>query len=331
MKAIILEKNAPIEDRPLLLHDSPLEEPRLHQLRIKVTCCGICRTDLHIIEGDIPSQKMPIIPGHQVVGRVDEIGANVTKFKVGDRVGVAWLGGSCGQCKFCLKELENLCLNAQFTGFTYDGGYAQYMVANADFIHHLPDNFPDIEAAPLLCAGVIGYRSLKLTQLQKGDKLGLVGFGTSANTVIQVARYLGYNVFVFTKGKEHQKLARLLGAEWVGELTQQPPKKLDAVIIFAPLGETVSLMLSRLERGGKIVINAIHMTPIPGIQYADLWHEKVILSVANGTRIDAKEFLQIASQIPIKITVETFPLDKANEALLKLKQRKIKGAAVLEI
>ncbi|HKZ37117.1 MAG TPA: zinc-dependent alcohol dehydrogenase family protein, partial [Chryseolinea sp.] len=315
----------------LTFGDIPTPVPKEDEIRIKIRCCGVCRTDLHIIEGDIPRGKLPIIPGHQVIGRIESVGSKVKKHKIDGRVGVAWLYSSCGSCKFCRNNLENLCLDAHFTGYDRNGGYAEYTVVNENFAYPVPENFSDTDAAPLLCAGTIGYRSLKLAQMTRGGTLGLVGFGASAHLVIQVSRHQGLDVFVFTRDTNKGRLAKDLGAAWVGDLQSQPPKKLDAIIIFAPIGETVPASLPHLDRGGRLIINTIHMTPIPKIDYRDLWHEKMIKSVANVTRADVHEFLQLAAKIPIKPRIEVFPFEKVNEALLKLKQRKLIGSAVLKM
>ena len=326
MKAIVIEK---VGD--LGLREIPSPHPGENEIRIRVSACGVCRTDLHILEGDIPLKKVPIIPGHQVVGYVESTGDKVKRYKGGERVGVAWIHSSCGRCKFCLKGNENLCPDAKFTGYDVDGGYAEFIVVQEDFAYPIPQNFSEVEAAPLLCAGVIGYRSLKLSQVKRGDRLGLVGFGSSAHIVIQVAKHIGCEVFVLTREEHHRKLAKELGAVWVGETYQKPPERLDAAIIFAPVGETVPTTLSFLERGGVLVINAIYMTPIPKIDYENLWYERVIRSVANVTKRDAEEFLRVVSEFPLKTVVETFTLEEAGIALSKLKEGKIKNSAVLRI
>lgn len=331
MKAIILKKNAPIESKPLQLVHIPEPNPTLDQLKVKVKYCGVCRTDLHIIEGDIKPKKLPIVPGHQIVGIVESVGNMVTRFKIGERVGVIWLATSCGKCKFCLKDLENLCLQAEFTGYTVDGGYAEYLVIGQDYAYPLSIDLPDVNVAPLLCAGVIGFRSYKMAKVGRGDNLGLVGFGSSAYLVIQVANYFGCNVYVFTRDKEKKMKAKRLGAKWVGSIKDKPAEKLDAAILFAPVGEFVPVILKDLDRGGRLIINAIHTSPIPKINYGDLWYEKSIQSIANVTRKDADEFLDLASKIPIKPEVQVFSLEKVNEVLIRLKQGGLQESAVLKI
>ena len=331
MKAAVLEQQDNISNVPLKIREVLEPHPINNEVRLKVAACGVCRTDLHIIEGDLTQPKLPLILGHQVVGVVDEPGPTATKFKLGDRVGVTWLYRACGMCKFCKKGLENLCDSAQFTGYTTNGGYAEYLVVPENFVVPVPQIFSDIQAAPLLCAGVIGYRSLRHCQVTAGDTLGLIGFGASAHLVIQVAKYLGIRVFVFTRNGKHQDFARRLGAEWVGDVAVDPPQKLDAAIIFAPVGELVPSALKQLDKGGRLVINAIHMTPIPQFEYRNLWQERSIKSVANITRQDTYEFLDLAAKIPLKVTTKEYSLESANSALLHLKQGLLEGSAVFKI
>jgi propanol-preferring alcohol dehydrogenase len=298
-------------------------------LLLRVRACGVCHTDLHIVEGDLPPHQLPITPGHQVVALVEEAGSGVTRFKVGDRVGVPWLHFTCGECEFCRRGEENLCDRAQFTGWDVDGGYAEYMLAHADYVVPIPEGFTDVQAAPLLCAGIIGYRSLRKAGVQPGESVGLYGFGASAHIVIQVARHWGCRVSVFTRSAEHRALAASLGAEWVGGAEEKPPRPLDRAVIFAPVGALVPAALSHLRKGGTLSINAIHMSPIPEMDYTRLYGERTVTSVAHVTRRDALEFMQLAGKIPITTEVQTFPLEDANRALLMLKRSEIKGAAVL--
>lgn len=331
MIGMLLHHPRPIEEKPLKLEELPIPIPRRKQILLRVRACGICRTDLHIVEGEIPIPKLPIIPGHQVVGEVIELGEDSNRFKKGERVGVPWLNYACGDCPFCRKGKENLCDNAKFTGYHTDGGYAQYIVVHQDFAYHLPDIFSDIQVAPLLCAGAIGFRALRLTEIESGERLGLFGFGASAHIVLQIARYKGCEVYVFTRGKEHQELAEDLGAVWTGRPTDIPPAKLDASIIFAPAGELVLNALKVLKKGGRLTLAGIYSTPIPEIEYRLIYEERQIKSVANSTRQDVQELLSIASQIPIKTKVQTFPLEEANLALSLLKNGKIQGSGVLSI
>ncbi|MGH2521645.1 MAG: zinc-dependent alcohol dehydrogenase family protein, partial [Anaerolineales bacterium] len=333
MRALQLLTPAPISSAPLALAGVP--RPTLtpssnsNLLLLRVRACGVCHTDLHTVEGELPPKKLPITPGHQVVATIEEIGPGVTTFKVGDRVGVPWLYSTCGVCEFCRRGEENLCESARFTGWDVDGGYADYMLANADFAVPIPERFSDVEAAPLLCAGIIGYRSLRRAGLQPGERLGLFGFGASAHLAIQLARHWGCPVSVFTRGSQHRVLAEALGAEWVGAADDEPPHPLDRAIIFAPAGSLVPLALGHLRKGGTLAINAIHMSPIPEMDYNLLYGERTVRSVANATRQDAREFMDWAAHIPIKTDTQTFPLAEANQALQMLKRSEIKGAAVL--
>ena len=331
MKAMVLRKARPIEEKPLEAVEVPAPTPGPDEIRIKVQACGVCHTDLHTVEGELTLPRLPVIPGHQIVGAVDQLGANVTRFRLGDRVGVAWLYSSCGQCDFCRRGLENLCDQARFTGLHADGGYAQYTVVPAAFAYPIPPGFPDLQAAPLLCAGVIGYRSLRLSEIQPGERLGLYGFGASAHVTIQVARHWGCEVFVFTRSEEHRQLARELGAAWVGGARDEPPALLDSAITFAPAGWIVLEALRVLRKGGTVAINAIHMSPIPEMKYSLIYGERTLRSVANMARQDAEELLQLAAQIPIHTEVEVYPLAEANRVLQRLKDRQVRGAAVLEI
>jgi len=335
MKAMILEKASPIEDKPLALADLPAPAPGEDQILIEVSVCGACHTDLDEAEGRLEMTKSPVVPGHQVVGKVIEKGKDVTKHKIGDRVGITWLFASCGQCGFCRTGRENLCARAKWTGKDADGGYAEYMIIGEDCAYPVPDRFSDSQAAPLLCAGVIGYRTLRLADVTDGQKIGLFGFGASAHIVIQIIKYKFPNspVFVFTKTEKHAELAKKLGAVWTGRSGDNPPEKLNKIMDFTPVGECVRDALGVLERGGRLVINAIRKeTPVPPLDYAEyLWLEKEIKSVANVTRRDAEEFLPIAARIPIAPTIEEFPLEQANEVLNSIKHSKLHAAAVLKI
>jgi propanol-preferring alcohol dehydrogenase len=332
MKAVILEKPAPVEDNPLRVVDLPVPEPEPGRVLVKVHACGICHTDLHQVEGELPLHKTPVIPGHQVVGTVIETGENVEKIKAGDRVGMAWLHDTCGKCSHCVGSQENLCSEARFTGYDVDGGYAEYTTVHEDFAYPIPDGFPDLAAAPLLCAGIIGYRSLRLSNIKKGGTLGLYGFGASAHVAIQVAKYWNCRIFVFSRGKKHRDLGRKLGAEWAGTIDQDPPAKIQSSIIFAPAGSMVPKAMAHLDKGGTLATAGIYMTPIPEIEYdSQLYHEKVLRSVANSTRQDGIELLDLAATIPIKTEVTAYSLEEAQKALLDLKEGRINGAAVLEV
>jgi len=337
MKAMVLEKILPVKERPLKLVDLPVPTPGSKQILVKVSACGVCHTELDEIEGRLSPLKFPIILGHEIVGRVERLGDTASKFKKGDRVGIAWINWACGKCSFCLKGEENLCDKARWTGKDVDGGYAQYTVISEDFAYPIPKRFTDLEAAPLLCAGVIGYRALRLSGMEDNQVLGLYGFGASAHIVIQIAKYKFPNchVFVFTRPgqKEHQSLAKRLGADWVGTTGDTPPEKLNSAIDFTPVGVPVREALRVLEKGGRLVINAIRKeTPIPELDYSQhLWHEKEIKSVANVTRKDAQEFLPLAAKIPIVPEVQEFKLEEANEALILLKEGKMRGAGVLRM
>ena len=336
MKACVLRAPASIDTRPLQLLD--VEKPTLGEgeVLVRVRACGVCRTDLHVVEGDLPARLPQVIPGHQAVGEIEEVGGNVAELKRGDRVGIAWLRKTCGVCRFCTSGRENLCERADFNGWTANGGYAEYMVAPAEFVYPLPAGFDDAQAAPLLCAGIIGYRSLRLTTIAKdkwaGAKIGIYGFGAAVHVVIQIARARGADVYVCTRDREqHQALATELGAAWVGDASETPPVKLDASIIFAPAGELIPPALEALDKGGVLVLGGIHMSPIPTFDYSLIYGERVIRSVANNTREDGREFLKEAAQIPVRTHVQEFALSEANDALIALKHDAIKGAAVLMI
>lgn len=329
MKAMILREAGPVGENPLVLTETAVPEPGPGQIRLRVKVCGVCHTDLQTVEGDLDLPRLPLIPGHQIVGAVEKLGEGSGRYQIGDRVGVAWLNWACGQCDYCRRGLENLCPQSRYTGLHADGGYAEYAIVDERFAYPLPDFFSDAEAAPLLCAGVIGYRSLRLSGIQPGQKLGLYGFGASAHLVIQVARYWDCQVYVFTRSAAHRRHARELGAVWTGQAQDTPPVALDASITFAPVGWLIPLALGHLRPGGTIAINSIHMSPIPELPYNLLWGERVLRSVANVTRQDAEEFLPLAAQIPVKTDVELYPLAEANVVLQRLKASEVKGAAAL--
>jgi propanol-preferring alcohol dehydrogenase len=315
--------------RPLREAELPEPEPGPGQLRVRVEACGVCRTDLHVVDGELPDPKLPLVLGHQIVGTVDAVGDGV-ELAVGERVGVPWLGWTDGDCRFCRSRRENLCEQARFTGYTLDGGYAEAAVADARFCFRLPESSA-LQLAPLLCAGLIGYRSLRLAG--DGERLGLYGFGSSAHIVAQVARHQGRRVFAFTRAgdSESQELARSLGAEWAGSSDELPPEPLDAAIVFAPVGALVPAALRALDRGGVVVCAGIHMSDIPSFPYELLWEERAVRSVANLTRRDGEELLALAPEVPVRTHVEAFPLAEANEALRRLRSGEITGAAVLEL
>ncbi|UCE47579.1 MAG: zinc-dependent alcohol dehydrogenase family protein, partial [Phycisphaerales bacterium] len=315
--------------------DLPVPGPGGHQMLVKVSVCGACHTDLDEVEGRLEPTMSPIVPGHQIVGTVSEKDKAVSKFEIGDRVGITWLFSGCGECEFCRAGNENLCDRAKWTGKDANGGYAEFTVIGEDFAYPIPDQFTDSQAAPLLCAGVIGYRTLRLADITDGQKIGLFGFGASAHIVIQIIKHRFPNspVFVFTKTARHAELARSLGAVWTGLSGDRPPEKLNKIMDFTPVGECVRDALGVLERGGRLVINAIRKeTPVPPLDYAEyLWLEKEVKSVANVTRADAEEFLPLAAQIPIVPTIEEFPLEQANDVLYSIKHSRLRAAAVLKV
>ena len=332
MKACILNAPAPVETRPLVFTETSVPEPGDGELLIRVKACGICRTDLHVVEGELAPRLSPVIPGHQVVGVVERPGPGADGFLAGQRVGVAWLHKTCGRCRHCLRGAENLCESADFTGWTRNGGFAEFVVAPASFVYPIPEGFPDMQAAPLLCAGIIGYRALKLAGISdwSGARLGIYGFGAAGHVAIQIARSRGAEVFVATRDRErHQALALELGAAWVGGTFDEPPEKLDAAIIFAPAGELVPAALGATDRGGTVVLGGIYMSPIPQFDYPLIYGERVVRSVANNTREDGTGFLGEAAAIPVRTSVQTFPLESANDALIELKHDAIRGAGVL--
>jgi propanol-preferring alcohol dehydrogenase len=328
MRTMVLEK--PLH--ALQLRDVPKPTPAKGQLLVRIATCAVCRTDLHVVDGELPDPKLPLIPGHQIVGRVEEIGDVINRqFKIGDRVGIPWLGWTDGECAYCRSNRENLCERARFTGYTIDGGYAEFTAADARFCFHLPDLYNDVEVAPLLCAGLIGYRSYRKTG--EARRLGIYGFGNAAHLIAQIALYQGREIFAFTRpgDKASQQAAKKLGAKWAGGSDEMPPEKLDAAIIFASVGSLVPTALRALAKGGIIVCGGIHMSDIPSFPYADLWGERAITSVANLTRRDGEEFFDIAPRVPVQTETEIFPLKDANTALDRFRAGKLKGTAVLMV
>jgi propanol-preferring alcohol dehydrogenase len=328
MRAMVLER----AQQPLKLKEVKVPRPGPSQVLIRVKACGVCRTDLHIVDGELREPKLPLIPGHEIVGTVAAAGAAVKQFRVGDRVGVPWLGHTCGRCRYCRRGQENLCDFPQFTGYTLDGGYAEYTVAEAGYTFPLPAGYPDVQAAPLLCAGLIGYRSYRLAGAGV-ERLGIYGFGAAAHILIQVAVHQGKKIYGFTRpgDTETQEFARRLGAVWAGGADELPPQELDAAIIFAPVGALIPGALKATAKGGTVVSGGIHMSDIPSFPYEILWGERVVRSVANLTRRDGEEFLALAPQVPVKTEVQVLPLEAANEALNRLRAGQIEGAAVLKV
>jgi len=328
-RSMTLSRPAPLTASPLALETRSVPSPGEGELLLRVAACGVCRTDLQICEGDIEARTLPIVPGHQIVGHLEAIGPGADGWKVGQRAGIGWLASTCGACAFCLGGRENLCPQARFTGWDRDGGYATHAVVRGDFAFHLPDGFDDLAVAPLLCGGVIGYRSLKRSGIRPGGVLGLYGFGASALLTIQVALHWGCRVFVSTRSASERARALALGAAWAGGYDEAPPAPLDASITFAPSGDVVVSALRATARGGTVAINAIHLDRIPSFSYDLLWLERNLVSVANYTRDDAREFLALAAEIPVRTATDVFPLEEANEALARLKRGEINGAAVL--
>jgi alcohol dehydrogenase, propanol-preferring len=331
MRACLLRTPAQIEESPLQYAEFAEPKPGRGEVLVRVQVCGVCRTDLHVIEGELPQKKSPVIPGHQVVGVVQQVGEGARRFSIGARVGVAWLHETDGTCEYCQRGEENLCDAPLFTGYTVHGGYAEFIVAPETFVYPIPEGFPDEQAAPLLCAGIIGYRCLRMAELVRGAKLGFYGFGAAAHVAIQVANHWGVDVYAATRDVRHQKLAIELGAKWAGGTVGPPPVKLDAAIVFAPAGAIVPEALKALRKGGRLILGGIHMSDIPSVAYDLLYQERMIRSVANNTRRDGEEFLALAAQIPIRTRVQVFPLSEANRALSALKNDAIPGAAVLQI
>jgi alcohol dehydrogenase, propanol-preferring len=331
MRAAVLHTPRPVTDDPLILGDVETPSAAATDVVIDVHACGVCRTDLQLCEGDLVAKRLPIIPGHQVVGTVSAVGADVTDLHVGDRVGVAWIASACGRCRFCSSGRENLCVDAAFTGWDVDGGYAQSMRARHDFVYRLPDGYDDVSVAPLLCGGVIGYRCLRVAGAASGMRIGLYGFGASATVVIQVARHWGCDVYVVTRSVTEQQRALALGAVWAGPYETRPPVPLDAAITFAPSGDVVVAALAAIDRGGVVVVNAIHLDRIPEFDYGLLWWERSLRSVANVTRADVKELLALAPKIPIITHTDRYPLARVNDALRDLAKGRVRGAAVVDM
>ncbi len=327
---MVLHKTAPIGGSPLGLEEIEKPAPKANEVLVRVRCCAICRTDLHIVEGELPPHKRAVIPGHQAVGIVEQLGKECRRLRLGERVGIAWLRSTCGECEYCTSGRENLCPFAQFSGYDADGGFAEYAVAREDFAYRIPQGFGDVQAAPLLCAGIIGYRSLKRANPKPRCKLALYGFGSSAHVVIQIARKRGYEVYVATRGKSHRQLARELGAIWVGESAQQMPELVDSAIIFAPVGELVPGAIEKLKKGGTLALAGIYMSDIPAMDYEKhLFYERDLRSVTCNTREDGMELLAEAASVPIHPHTTTYPLEEANRALIDLKSDRISGTGVL--
>jgi propanol-preferring alcohol dehydrogenase len=325
VKAMVLERPG----EPLREGSRPALSPGPGQVLLRVRACGVCRTDLHVVDGELPPLGRPVVPGHQIVGEVEAVGAGVERLSLGQRVGVPWLGWTCGSCRFCAGGRENLCAEARFTGYHIEGGFAEQAVADARYTFPIPEGYPDLQAAPLLCAGLIGYRALRMAG--DAERLGLYGFGAAAHIVAQVARHQRRRVFAFVRpgDREAREFALSAGAEWAGESGQAPPEPLDAAILFAPAGELVPVALRAVERGGTVVCAGIHMSDIPSFPYRILWEERIVRSVANLTRRDGEEFLALAPRVPLRMEIEAFPLAAANEALGRLRAGRIRGAAVL--
>ena len=331
MKAYQLQKPKPVFENPLTPVDTQDPVPGENDLLLRVRTCGICRTDLHIVEGELALPRLPLIPGHQIIGTVEKTGSAVRQHKPGDRVGVPWLYRPCGVCQFCKSERENLCDNARFTGYHVDGGYAEYVVVEEEAAYQVPRLFSDVQAAPLLCAGVIGFRALRLSEVKPGGRIGLFGFGGSAHIAIQILRHWGCEVYVFSRSPHHREFATELGASWIGTAEDHPPHLIDSAVIFAPAGQLVESALRVLQKGGTIALAGIHMTPIPSLEYSLVYNERTIRSVANSTRQDVRDLLELAGEIPITTDVETFPLDDANRALQLLKKSEFRGSGVLKM
>jgi propanol-preferring alcohol dehydrogenase len=332
MKAMILERHAPIDEAPLKEAELPDPEPGPGEVRVRVGICAVCRTDLHVIEGDLPSMTLPIVPGHQVVGTVDRIGEGCTRFRPGDRVGIAWLRHTCGTCGSCTSGSENLCKGSLYTGYHEHGGYAEMTVVEEAYAYPVPEAFSDAEAAPLLCAGIIGYRALARSEVPAGGSLGLYGFGSSAHVVLQIAKHRGCRVFVATRGESHRELASRMGADWVGGSLEPLPEAVDGSIVFAPAGEIVPPALRSVRPGGTVALAGIHMSPVPEMEYEPcLFHEKNLRSVEANTRVDGENLLREAAEIPIRPEVTVFPLREANSALIRLKRDRIDGTGILSI
>jgi alcohol dehydrogenase, propanol-preferring len=335
MKAWTLARPAPVEQNPLTLTELPVPEPGEGQVLVKITACGICRTDLHVVEGELAPKQPNIVPGHQIVGVIERSGKNARRYREGARVGIPWLHKTCGICAFCKSGRENLCDSPTFTGYSVNGGFAEFALAEEDFVYPIPDGFSDLQAAPLLCAGIIGFRCLRVSGILRDAKvgaanLGIYGFGAAGHVCLQVARHWGANVFVCTREEKHRRLATELGAVWTGGAMDQAPEKLDAAIIFAPAGELVLPALAALNKGGTVVLGGIHMSPVPSFPYPLIYHERGLRSVANNTRQDGRDFLRLAAEIPVKTQIQLFPLSQVNQALNALKHDGIRGAGVIQ-
>jgi propanol-preferring alcohol dehydrogenase len=332
MRAVQVVRPGPVAGQPLEPAEVPRPRPGPGQVLVRVLTCGVCHTDLHVAEGDLQPPRLPVIPGHQAVGVVEEVGPGVDRPAVGARVGVPWLHRTCGSCEFCLEDRENLCLQPLYTGFSVPGGYAEYVLAEAAFVLPLPEVFSDLEAAPLLCAGIIGYRALKLSRVGPGQRLGLAGFGASAHLCLQIALHQGMEVYVFSRSPEHRRLALDLGAAWAGPLEEPPPRPLHGAISFAPTGRLIPFLMGYLRRGGTLALNAVHLDQVPALDYdRQLYWEKSLCSVSANTRQDAHEFLRLAAQVPVRCQVQTYPLEQALQALRDLAQGRVQGAAVLQV
>lgn len=332
MKAMVVRSPGPIAHRPLERAELPQPVPKAGEVLIRVEVCGVCRTDLHVTEGDLPPRKPMVVPGHEVIGTIIQHGPGAQSIPDSTRVGVAWLHATCGTCSYCRNGKENLCTGPRFTGYDVDGGYAEYLVAPEEFVYPLPEDLEVTEMAPLLCAGIIGYRALRQSGVHPGERLGLYGFGASAHIVIQIARHWGCEIYVATRGDKHRALAKQMGAVWVGGATDQPPVALQASIIFAPAGELVPIALEALDRGGTLALAGIYMTDVPTLQYTThLFYERTVRSVTANTRQDGRELLALAREIPLRTHTEEFPLEQANEALWKLRHDQVNGAAVLRV
>lgn len=330
MRALLLHQHAPISTKSLVLSEVGNPLPRSHEILVRITACGVCRTDLHLIEGDLAPAPLPIIPGHQIVGIVSALGSHCKRFKVGDRVGIAWLRHTCQKCRYCAEGHENLCDNSRYTGYQENGGYAEYATVNESYAYAVPEEFSDVQIAPLLCAGIIGYRAYKCCELPSKGRLGIFGFGSSAHIVIQIALAQEHEVFVSTRNKNHQMLAKKMGAQWVGGSDMPLPGLVDSAIVFAPVGTAVPQALRALNKGGTVSLAGIAMSDIPKMNYQEcLFHEKKLRSVESNTRSDGRELLELAAMIPIKPHIITYPLEEANEVLMELKAGRIDGTAVL--
>jgi len=332
MRAMLLRAHGPIERRPLELVEIPAPEPSAGEILVRISVCAACRTDLHVIQEEIPSRRLPLVPGHQAVGRVEKLGPGCARFRIGDRVGIAWLRETCGACEFCRAGAENLCPDSRYTGYHADGGYAEKALVREDFTYAIPEEFDDLHAAPLLCAGIVGYRALRRSALPEGGKLGLYGFGSSAHVVLQVARARGCAVYVATRGESHRDLARSLGARWVGGALDAPPDPLDSAIVFAPVGDLVPAALRAVRKGGTVALAGIHMTSLPAMSYEEhVFHEKTLTSVEANTRRDGEDLLREAARIPLRPRINAFPLEQANEALAAIAADRVDGTAVLVV